>query len=97
MAKKAAKKATARTTKKAAGTRPAKGEASPMAGPTMRETIIKAIEDSGKSVRSIALGVGIDPSQLSRFVAGERDLLLEAADKLARSLGLKLMKDDSTG
>lgn len=58
----------------------------------MRETILKAIEDSGRSVRSIALDAGISQPQLSRFVKGERDLLLEAVDKVAKSLGLKLQK-----
>jgi plasmid maintenance system antidote protein VapI len=60
----------------------------------MRNVIIKAIEDSGKSVRSIALNAGISQPQLHRFVAGERDLLLEAADKVAKSLGLELRKID---
>jgi plasmid maintenance system antidote protein VapI len=62
--------------------------------PTMREMIIQAIEDSGKSVRSVALDAGITQPQLSRFVRGERDLLLDAADKLAKSLGLELRKID---
>ena len=64
------------------------------ASPTMREVIIQAIEDSGKSVRSVALNAGISQPQLSRFVKGERDLLLDAADKVAKSLGLELRKID---
>ena len=60
----------------------------------MREVIIQAIEDSGKSVRSVALNAGISQPQLSRFVNGERDLLLDAADKVAKSLGLELRKID---
>jgi plasmid maintenance system antidote protein VapI len=60
----------------------------------MREVIIQAIEESGKSVRSIALNAGITQPQLSRFVKGERDLLLDAVDKLAKSLGLQLRKID---
>ena len=60
----------------------------------MREVIIQAIEESGKSVRSIALNAGITQPQLSRFVKGERDLLLDAVDKLAKSLGLELRKID---
>ena len=67
---------------------------SPVAGPTMREVIIQAIEVSGKSVRSVALNAGISQPQLSRFVKGERDLLLDAADKVAKSLGLELRKID---
>ena len=64
------------------------------ASATMREVIIQAIEDSGKSVRSVALNAGISQPQLSRFVKGERDLLLDAADKVAKSLGLELRKID---
>lgn len=94
MAKKAAKKATTRTTKAAASQRPANGATPPAKSPSMRETIIKAIEDSGKSVRSIALNAGISQPQLSRFVKGERDLLLDAAGKGATLLGLKLRKID---
>jgi len=62
--------------------------------PTMREVILQAIAESDKSVRSIAIAAGISQPQLSRFVRGERDLLLEAADKLAKSLGLELRKID---
>ncbi len=89
MAKKAAK------AKKNPG-KAAKATVSPIANPTMRDVIIKAIEETGQSVRSIALNAGIDQSQLFRFVVGERDLRLEAADKVARSLGLKLVKVEST-
>ena len=77
--------------KKSAGTSPKQKTA---ASPPMREVIIQAIEDSGKSVRSVALKAGISQPQLSRFVKGERDLLLDAADKVARSLGLELRKID---
>jgi len=67
---------------------------SPVASPTMREVIIQAIEDSGKSVRSVALNAGISQPQLSRFVKGERDMLLDAVNKIAKSLGLELRKID---
>lgn len=77
--------------KKSAGTSAKQKTA---ASPTMREVIIQAIEESGKSVRSIALNAGITQPQLSRFVKGERDLLLDAVDKLAKSLGLELRKID---
>ena len=77
--------------KKSAGTSAKQKTA---ASPTMREVTIQAIEESGKSVRSIALAAGISQPQLSRFVKGERDLLLDAVDKLAKSLGLQLRKID---
>ena len=87
MAKKAAKQ-------KAIPAKSASNKLTPVASPTMREVIIQAIADSGKSVRSVALNAGISQPQLSRFVKGERDLLLEAADKVAKSLGLELRKID---
>ena len=77
--------------KKSAGTSAKQKTA---ASPTMRDVIIQAIEVSGKSVRSVALNAGISQPQLSRFVKGERDLLLDAADKVAKSLGLELRKID---
>ena len=86
-----AKKATKQETTPA---KSASKNLNPVATPTMREVIIQAIEDSGKSVRSVALNAGISQPQLSRFVKGERDLLLDAADKVAKSLGLVLRKID---
>ena len=87
MAKKAAKPKTTPVTS-------ASKRLSPVASPTMREAIIQAIDGSGKSVRAVALNAGISQPQLSRFVKGERDLLLDAADKVAKSLGLELRKID---
>ena len=65
----------------------------------MREVILRAIKDSGLSVNAIAMATnkGISQPSLSRFVNGERDLMLDKADKLAKVLGLKLVKDDSAG
>ena len=94
MAKKAAKTVTKPVMMTAASPRPAESDVSPVTGPTLRDVIIRAIEDSGKSVRSIALNAGISQPQLSRFVKGERDLRLDAADKVAKSLGLELRKFD---
>ncbi len=85
MAKKAAKAKTTRA-------KSAKAPLALIGSPTMRDVIINAIEESGKSVRSIALNAGISQPQLHRFVQGERDLLLEAVDKLTKSLGLELRK-----
>ena len=63
----------------------------------MRDVILQAIEDSGKSVRAVAIAAGIAQPMLSRFVKGDRDLLLDSADKVAKALGLKLVKDDTAG
>lgn len=87
MAKKAAQTATTRTTKTTAKALPAKDKAMSAESPSMRETILKAFEDSGKSVRSIALAAGISQPQLSYFVNGKRDLLPKAIENVLTSLG----------
>jgi hypothetical protein len=81
MAKKAAKK-TARTA--------AKGKA--VASATMRAVILQAIEDRGESILALSKVSGVSQPQLSRFVRGERDLLLEAADRVVKCLGLELRR-----
>lgn len=52
------------------------------------------IESSENSRYVIAQESGVDAGALSRFVAGERDLRLETATKLCRTLGLTLRKDN---
>ena len=47
---------------------------------------------SGESLAKISLETGISSAVLSRFVRGERTLTLPTADKLARYLGLELVK-----
>jgi transcriptional regulator with XRE-family HTH domain len=49
-----------------------------------------AIRKSGNTHYRIAKESGISEPMLSRFMAGERDLRLESAAKVARSLGLEL-------
>ena len=68
-------------------------EMTPVASLAMREVIIQAIADSGKSVRSVALNAGISQPQLSRFVKGERDLLLDAAGMLRNTASTPELKD----
>ena len=52
--------------------------------------IRKAVESAGVSYNQLAHRAGIDQSQISRFMRGERDLSLAAADKLCKVLGLEL-------
>ncbi len=47
---------------------------------------------SGESLADIERATGISNAVLSRFVRGERTLTLPTADKLARHLGLELVK-----
>jgi len=46
---------------------------------------------TGESYYSLAQRSGVSGEQISRFMAGERDLRLESAAKLAEALGLDLV------
>ena len=52
----------------------------------------KAIADCGKSLNQLGQEAGLDSGRLSRFMRGERDLLLEAAGRLFAVLGLRLVR-----
>jgi plasmid maintenance system antidote protein VapI len=59
--------------------------------PTLAETILAKIKDSGMSQYRLAQESGVSTPVISRFVSGQRTLTLETADKLCRVLGLKLV------
>jgi plasmid maintenance system antidote protein VapI len=59
---------------------------------TMANILKAAIQESGETVAAIARGAGIAQPVLHRFVAGERDLTLRTADKLAAYFKLELRK-----
>ena len=54
------------------------------------ENLRRAIRECGKGADAIAADVGISAIVISRFLAGERDVHMSTADKIADSLGLKL-------
>ncbi len=60
----------------------------------MRNVLLAGIKRDGRSLKAIAECAGLDRAQLSRFVAGDRDLVLHNADKLARVLRLHLVPED---
>ena len=49
-----------------------------------------AIRDSPQPAAEIAAKAHLSPLALSKFLAGERDIPLETADRLAEVLGIKL-------
>lgn len=57
---------------------------------TLSEQLRRAIVDSGLSQYRIALDTDVAQAVLARFLAGERDIRLATADKLAAYLRLKL-------
>ena len=52
---------------------------------------VVAIRQSGLTHYRLGKDAGVAPAQLDRFVAGERDLTLTTAAKVARALGLVLV------
>ena len=55
----------------------------------------EAIKHSGQSLYQLAQATGVGRDRLSRFLRGERDLTLEAADRLCQALGLVLTKREA--
>lgn len=53
-------------------------------------TLQNAIRKSGLSLYALAKLSGVSKGQLSRFMAGERDIRLTNAGKLCKALGLQL-------
>jgi transcriptional regulator with XRE-family HTH domain len=53
-----------------------------------------AIQASGLSLSHLGRQVGVDHSRLSRFLRGERDLTLDAVDRLCQVLGLAFAEPD---
>ena len=57
---------------------------------SLGEALRKAIRDSTQPAAEIAEKAHLSPLALSKFLAGERDIHLETADRLAEALGIKL-------
>ena len=57
---------------------------------SLGEALRKAIRDSPQPAAEIAAKAHLSPLALSKFLAGERDIPLETADRLAEVLGIKL-------
>lgn len=49
------------------------------------------VRESGLSMLAVARGAGIDQAALSRFLAGKRGLRLDALDRLAAFLRLRVV------
>jgi hypothetical protein len=61
------------------------------AAPILSGPLKKAIKHSAKSVRQLAKEANVSAVVLRQFLAGQRDLRLATAEKLAHILGLKLV------
>jgi transcriptional regulator with XRE-family HTH domain len=51
------------------------------------------ITDSGRNLKELGEESGVDASQLSRFMRGERGLTTDSLDKLCDTLGLRLVRE----
>lgn len=58
--------------------------------PGLVSELREAIRGSGQSLRDLGRACGVGGDRLSRFMRGERDLTLGAAEKICRALGLRL-------
>ncbi len=54
------------------------------------EVLRNALRDTKQPIAEIAEKAHLSPLALSKFLAGERDIHLETADRLAEALGIKL-------
>ena len=52
--------------------------------PGLVEQLKQAIQQSGQTLNQLSLKCGVGRDRLSRFLRGERDLTLEAAEKVVR-------------
>jgi plasmid maintenance system antidote protein VapI len=59
---------------------------------TASEVLKAAIASDGRAPHGIAKQADVPPTTVSRWLRGERGMLLETADKLAAELGLELRK-----
>ena len=59
---------------------------------TLADQLRQAIEHSGVTLYKLSQDSGVDRSQLSRFMRGERDMSLLVTDKVCQVLGLRFCK-----
>lgn len=59
---------------------------------TLSYQLREVIEARGITAYALGQDAGVDPTVIGRFLAGERDLRLATADKLAQALGLRLVE-----
>jgi hypothetical protein len=57
---------------------------------SLSDVLRQAIQKSGKSHDEIAAAAAVSPQLVARFLAGQRDIHMATADKIAESIGLKL-------
>jgi DNA-binding phage protein len=59
---------------------------------SLADHVRSIIATRGLTAYSVAKAAGVDPSTMTRFVSGERDLSLESFGKVVAALGLRLVE-----
>lgn len=59
---------------------------------TIADQLREIVESRGLTHTELGQLAGVDPTVIARFVAGERDLRLETAGRIAAALGLRLVE-----
>jgi transcriptional regulator with XRE-family HTH domain len=60
--------------------------------PTLTEQLREAIRQDGRTLSQLERATGVDVARLGRFVRGERGLSLDAVDRIAAALHLRLTR-----
>ncbi len=58
----------------------------------LADELRRAIRESGLSFNALATDTGVDKTIVGRFMAQKRTMTVETAGKLAKALGLRLVK-----
>ena len=56
---------------------------------SITDTLKRAIENSGQSIRGIATATNVQRASLIRFMRGDQSIRLDVADKLAEYFGIE--------
>jgi transcriptional regulator with XRE-family HTH domain len=64
--------------------------------PGLVEQLKEAIRQHPGSLNQLGIASGVDTSQLSRFIRGQRNLSLESAEKLCQFLHLRLTREEGS-
>ncbi len=62
----------------------------------MTDALRRAIRDSGMTMKGLERETGVTRQSLMKFVAGERSMRLDMADKLADYFGLTLTRKNGS-
>lgn len=71
---------------------PKKKESTPASKHSLSNQLRAVIESRGVTAYALGQDSGVDATVIGRFLAEERDIRMETADRLAAALGLRLVE-----